>query len=144
MKEFFKNEKSLQAKVQKVKNLLECHIVDLHKNHHQLSPSVLGSLYQMGLLNDNSPNLNMMLLSCIVQTIEKSDRVMILFDIREAEGKCSLNVKFLSLGNLKWEDALEGVSGVKNGVCINFMFNEDFANSNWYLIYEDKIKSLAA
>ena len=135
MPNLFYNCQTLQEKKQLVRNLVLNHVMDLHLKHRPLSQSTIYNFHR-GLVS--------FVLDEAVCEIEKSDRVVILFEIDEAtEGRSELKIKIRSLGELTWKDALGEDVREGNGLCLYFVFNGDDTNP-YYLIYEDKMKKLTA
>lgn len=110
-------------------NLLEV-ILDLNKNHHQLTPSTLSSLL----------NCFPSVAFAASEELVKCPNVMIHISVKERPNSSpSISIQGQPLGELNWSEYLEGEEGEENGLILHFIFNDDSANSKFYLIKEGKL-----
>lgn len=134
MNNIFKN-KNFEEKKFFIKCLLAEHCLDLHKNRRPLSEAVLYSIcHSFSFVPTKALN-----------EMEKSDRVVVQFVIDESkEKKVDMNVNVFSIGEHTWGELYKGEFKPDNGLCLEFVFNGDYDNCLFYIIYEKQLRELAA
>lgn len=127
--------KNFEEKKYFIKCLLAEHCLDLNKNRRPLSATVLfGICCSLSVVPTK-----------VLKEMEKSDRVVVQFVIDDSkEKKVDMSVKVFSIGEHTWGELYKGVPKPDNGLCLDFVFNGDYDNSLYYIIYEDQLRELAA
>lgn len=137
MRNFFTSE-TLEEKVSEFAAKLACCIRELHFKYRKLNTNSLAGLYRIGALGDKIHAFALSIGNQLVNTMEKEDKVVVNFDIKENDNVSEVRVGISPVSEYEWSDLFCGYDEMKgSGICFNFIFNGDFKHSYHWLYLED-------